>query len=115
MFRDQRLYRLVLAVCAVMTVVSWGLTTANYLAAREAMRSGPAASRAAPNYPERTYRPAPDGKPTKEISVLGIEFLHRGFLSSRAATAMLVGSVFWPLVLLGYRGDYLARQREATA
>lgn len=109
---DNRLYLLFMVATLLLSGSSLALSICNYAVARRNMASGGSAvSATAPNYPERAYRLEPGKRAKKEFNVLGIEFLKHGFLSSRAATAMLVGTFFWPMIFLGYRAELLARRR----
>jgi hypothetical protein len=112
--RQPGLYRLALVATVLATSTSMALTIANFSVAfqrRAAGKTNPGAV-AAPFQPERQFRADASGKTRREFKVLGLDILGEGFLSPRAATAMLVGTFFWPLLFFGYRADMLARQRE---
>lgn len=110
---QQRAYKVALLVTLLLSTTSGGMTIANYVAARRNMRAGRAVvEQSIPNYAERQYRPEAGAPPRKDLSVLGIEFLRHGFLSTRAATLMLVGTFLWPLIFLGYAADFRARKEE---
>lgn len=112
--RQDRLYRLMMVATIVATVVSVAMTAANLTVAYRRKWSGmPQSVRAAaPQQPQRQYVARKDDRPKREFRVLNIQIFDWGFLSARAATAMAVGTFFWPLIFWGYRADRLARQAE---